>query len=384
MKRNATINHDRNAHRSMALGLFRIRLAVMGDVLLCQRISRQFRSELPFVSLPQLQGALELKALHVAELDEQVVGFVRFRRRRDGVSVIYDLAVDSSVQGMGIGRALLYSVPCPLFLKCKADNERGNHFYERAGMYRVGNEVTPRDTELIHWKRDILHIVVQGGNDSIPDLAHQAGAAYGTRHTDKPADWPFALDILWENYDWKDYMHKVCTWRPVQALAADYEHPSQRRLLYRQIRDLKAAGVLRIAVCPKFAGAVAHIPSWCIVAVSIESDYSGFEPAIDELAGRRVHLLGGAPTRWFGQRGRPGLIKVYKDNGVKVISLDGNSASRAAGKGSTWSQGRWFRDSNPVAGRYDLFAGMTWKAITQQLNTLSAVEMQPMALEYAT
>lgn len=357
------------------LGRFGIRLGTDADAEACQRIARQWRDELPFVMLPTLREAARRKQLYVAEVDGRAVGFVHWYARRDGTNTIHELAVDRNYTRFGVGRALLYSVPCPIRLKCKADNDRANRFYTNAGMTPDGTETTRGGTPLVRWRLNILAQLVQGNNARMPEVARRSGMAYGTRHIEKAQDWPYALDIHWRDYDWADYMHKVATWRPVQALAPDYEHPSQRRTLYAQIRDLKVAGVLRVMACPKFPGAVAHLPSWCVVAVSVPSTYAGFVPDFAELRGRRVHLLGGSPVKWFGQTSKgkqanpTGYIAAITGAGGRVISVDGNAHTATAAQGGYWRDGRWQFDREAFD-LYDL-AALSGRNIVAQLNAVS-------------
>lgn len=333
----------------MLLGRFFIRIGTEADAEACQRLTRLpgVREHLPFVMLPTLREAAQRKQLFIAYLDGEIVGFVRWHARRDGINTIHEIAVDPKAHGLGVGRALLYSVPCPIRLKCKADNAQGNAFYAGAGMVQEGAEVTKGGTALIVWRLNILMILCRGGNKDVPMMARDSSMGYGIRHDVRAFDWPYMLDIHWQKYDWQDYMHKVCTYRPIQAMCADYEHSSQRRALYQQIRDLKAAGVLRVKVCPKFNGAVAHIPRWCTVALSVPSSYAGFMPDYRELVGRNIHLLGGTPLAWFGQTGRlntksaTGVIAALEGAGAKVRSVDGNSHVGAAAKGTYWQGGAW-------------------------------------------
>lgn len=368
------------------LGRLRIRIGTPDDAERCQQIARQWRDELPFVMLPALREAAARKQLFIADVDGQIAGFVHWYARKDGINTIHEITVDRDHLQGGIGRALLYSVPCPIRLKCKADNDRANRFYANAGMQQEGTETTRKGTPLIIWRLNILAELVRGKDRMAPAVSRRSGMAYGVRHTDAPHDWPFAVDIHWRDYDWTDYMAKIRAWKPVQALVADYEHPSQRRQMYRQIRDLRAAGVLRVLVCPKFDGAVAHIPSWCVVAVSVPSTYAGFMPALSELRGRRVHLLGGTPVKWFGQGGRKrdmsstGYIAAITGAGGKVISADGNGHVKVAQKGTYWLDGRWIaaRDNTPPM-ELAIFSG---RNIVKQLNEFAAYQQPKLALEW--
>jgi GNAT superfamily N-acetyltransferase len=363
------------------LGHFGIRYATEADVTACQALTRLkgVREQLPFVMLPSLREAVVRKQLFIAEYDGATVGFVHWYARRDGVNTVHEIAVNPDYQGMGIGRALLYSVPCPIRLKCKQDNTQGNTFYQGAGMVLDGTETTKGSTALNIWRLNILAILCRGGNKDIPQVARESRMAYGTRHDMKPHDWPYMLDIHWQDYDWQDYMHKVCTYRPVQAMCADYEHPHQRSTLYRQIRDLKAAGVLRVKICPKFTGAVAHIPCWCTVAISVPSSYAGFMPDFSELHGRRVHLLGGSPTIWFGKSSKgaskyqTGLIVGLRGANVSVVSADGNAHARAARQGVYWQDGKW--NSDESAFTYHELCVLSGRNIVKQLNQPEASQL---------
>jgi GNAT superfamily N-acetyltransferase len=314
-----------------------IRHASLEDIPAIKRIAYQYRQELGFVNRAALGEAVTRRELYVCELpDGAIAGFVRWHARRDGWHTIYEIAVDKDHAGRGIGRALLYAVPTPIRLKCTVDNEAGNRFYAGAGLVLAATE-PGRKRALNVWELPILSILVKGNNRQMPEVSRASGMAYGTRHIETPRDWPLMVDIHWRDYDWQDYMDKIAEWRPVMAMVPDYEYPSQRRQLYQHIRDLKAAGVLRIMVCPKFAGAVAHIPSWCLVAVSIPSSYAGFIPEFQELVGRRVHLLGGSPKKQIE------MIIRLRGVGIDVTSTDGNSHIKTSQWGHVFDGRVWKR-----------------------------------------
>lgn len=109
-----------------------IRYASERDFEAVNRIARQWNTELGFVSRSAMAQSAEQFELYVAERDSQVLGFVRWHRRRDGWSTIYEIAVDRTHIGHGIGRALLEAVPLPRRLKCTVDNA-ANEFYAHAG-----------------------------------------------------------------------------------------------------------------------------------------------------------------------------------------------------------------------------------------------------------
>lgn len=317
---------------------FRIRLGTDADAVTCQQIARQYRQELPFVSLPQLKQSASKGGLFVAECHGQVVGFVRWnattRGANKGYSAVYDLAVDTRYQRHGIGRALLYAVPAPIRLLCKADNANANAFYARMGMLDKGQ--IQLKALMQRWQLNILTLFVMGGNRIIPSVAYASGMGYGVRNDYAPADWSFMIDIKWKNYNWQDYLALVGKHMPVQAMVADYEHPDQRELMLQQVADLKALGLLRIMVCPKFDGAVSHIPQACVIAISVPSRYAGFIASdLSEYAGRNIHLLGGKPHQWLD------LIPKLNGVGAKVLSVDGSSHEVAAKTGTHFESGKW-------------------------------------------
>jgi len=353
---------------------WRIRRAASADIPALKYIADKYRNELGFINRAALLEAAKRRELYAAELsDGTLAGFVNWHARRDGWHTIYELAVAPEYTGRGIGRALLYAVPTPVRLKCPIDNETANRFYAGTGMTLQGT-ISGRRRALNIWERRILYIQVHGNNTRMPQIAWAAGMAYGTRHIETPREWPFMVDIHWRDYDWQDYLRKIEEWRPVAAMCADYEHPDQRREVYRQIRDLRAAGVLRIMICPKFIGAIAHIPSWCVVAISVPSRYAGFIPPIDELRGRHVHLLGGSPAR---QRN---YLRDLRAAGVHVLSMDGNAHTRNAQKGVVWlteNGGYWRRARTVAVDYYDTIQASAYNIVA----TMEQVASGPVQLE---
>lgn len=313
-----------------------VRHATAYDVERILEIARQYRDELGYVHPVALRRHITVKTVLVVEWFGNVWGFVDYHARRDSWHTIHHIAVDKHMTGQGLGRNLLYAVPTPIRLKVTQDNDRANAFYVGAGMQLVKME-TGKKRSLNVYELRVLGVLVMGNGkaDTFPRIARASGMAYGTRHCEQPRDWPFMVDIHWRDYDWQDYLHKLALWRPVQAMVADYESPSQRRQLYQQIRDVRAAGVLRVMVCPKFAGAVAHIPLWCVIAVSVPSKYAGYVPPLYELRGRRVHLLGGGPV----QQRKWQLV--LQGAGVTIVSADSNSHTAIAANAKYFDGTQW-------------------------------------------
>lgn len=180
-------------------------------------------------------------------------------------------------------------------------------------------------------------VYIRGGDKHAPEVAKAAGMHYGTRHDYKPYGNVWMLDIKWTKYDWRQYLDIVRQHSPMLALAPDYEWSWQWTALRRQIDDLRVL-VRHVLVCPKFAGAVSHIPLDCIVAVSVPApSYAGFLPDIRELVGRKIHLLGGRPET------QALLIQRLHGVGAEVFSVDGSYLSMKAGHGQVFSDGKWIQ-----------------------------------------
>jgi GNAT superfamily N-acetyltransferase len=119
-----------------------IRWALEKDLPAIKKIAGHYRAELGFVMLPALREAIARRSLYVAtDSAGNVQGFVNSRTRKDGVTVIYEIAVAPEWRGKRIGAALLAAVPNPKRLKCTTDNDRAIQFYDRAGMRQIAQEL---------------------------------------------------------------------------------------------------------------------------------------------------------------------------------------------------------------------------------------------------
>jgi len=317
-----------------------ISLAQSKDIDAIKYIADRNKAALGFVMRPALIEAQQRSELLVATQDGVVVGFVNYRtlsRIRVGWHTIYEICVDESARGQGMGRALLDAVPRPVRLKCPVDLT-ANEFYKRYGLLNVWTEQPDNKRTLNIWQTqpDIIYCADGGGNRRIAEIARAAGMLYGTRHDDTPAFKPYMVDINWKRYDWNDYLSKIEAWKPVMAMVPDYETPEHRGRMVRMACQLVERGVERVMVCPKFHGAVEHIPDWCVVAVSVPSKYAGFIPDLRTLAGRRVHLLGSSPQAQMK------LAREIAGHGGWVISVDGNNWTAAARWNRVYGHGIWW------------------------------------------
>lgn len=80
--------------------------------------------------------------LHVARLNGEIVGFIRWHRRMDGWTTVYELCVDEPYRKQGVGQQLMSVVGNgPVKLKCHSSNP-AIQFYQRLGFKVISTEVT--------------------------------------------------------------------------------------------------------------------------------------------------------------------------------------------------------------------------------------------------
>jgi hypothetical protein len=180
-------------------------------------------------------------------------------------------------------------------------------------------------------------------------VTQRSGMAYGIRHDYTPYAPVHMLDFNFKRYErlgpdqktayFAEYLSKVEAYKPALAMVPDYFATTPKTVMLAQADAVKAAGARDVMVCPKWHGAVADIPAWCIVAISVPAEsYAGFLPQSHEVIGRRLHLLGGQPDQQLY------LTRVrYKQ--AHVISADGNKLALKAAKGQWWSarQADWIQ-----------------------------------------
>lgn len=120
-----------------------IRYATQDDIPAIKAIADQYKHgdnpDLPFLNRGTLMQSQQQLELHVATIDDQIVGFVRWHKRKDGLSKIYDVAVDKDHVGQHIGLALVGAVPYPVQLCCPVTN-KANGFYEHVGFRLIATE----------------------------------------------------------------------------------------------------------------------------------------------------------------------------------------------------------------------------------------------------
>lgn len=179
------------------------------------------------------------------------------------------------------------------------------------------------------------YVLVRGGTKAAPIISSETNWLYGIRHDKKAYASVHMLDVNWEAYNWGDVCEKITRYQPVMALVPDFEDISQLGQVLTRIAQLQDLGVSEILVCPKFAEAVPLLPLSVVIAVSVPSIYAGYIPPLEQLRGRRVHLLGGNPFK------QADLIRKINGVGGCVQSLDANGFVQKAGLGQFWQHGNW-------------------------------------------
>jgi GNAT superfamily N-acetyltransferase len=122
------------------------------------------RDELGFHTRQAFADALHRGELIVAQDGGNVLGFVRFHRRRDGVATIYEIVTEPGRRRRGVARRLVSAVveDCRrhgirmLRLSCPADLE-ANDFYPHVGFERASPRTAPGKVRpLVEWRLPIL------------------------------------------------------------------------------------------------------------------------------------------------------------------------------------------------------------------------------------
>lgn len=116
-----------------------ILLASSDDLDAVKKIADAHRKELGFVLRPALIDSIDKQELFVAKIDDEVVGFMHWHKRKDGWSTRYHLCVAKQARGQGIGKMLVDEVPKPNRGRCPIDNE-SNKFFKKIGAKFDGTE----------------------------------------------------------------------------------------------------------------------------------------------------------------------------------------------------------------------------------------------------
>ena len=127
-----------------------IELASENDIPGIKRIAdiRSNKRYLGWTNRAILGGSIGKSELHVARLDGNIVGFIRWHRRKDDWTTVYELCVDESYRKQGIGQQLMSVAGTgPIKLKCHSNN-LAIQFYQRLGFKIISTEITKGGKQL--------------------------------------------------------------------------------------------------------------------------------------------------------------------------------------------------------------------------------------------
>lgn len=111
----------------------KIRKANIDDYKEIKRISNQHREYLPFVMRVSIEESIKNNGVFVACLEESVVGFIHFHKRKDGITTLHEIGVERGFENKGIGKKLVSIINGPIRLKVTQDNP-ANEFYRKLGF----------------------------------------------------------------------------------------------------------------------------------------------------------------------------------------------------------------------------------------------------------
>lgn len=196
-------------------------------------------------------------------------------------------------------------------------------------------------------------IYCAGGNPRLSQIADEEGWFIGFRSDYAAPAHPISfIDINYKQPDFMAHLRVVARHRPKYAIVPDL---SDKVIDQQDInRAIKQAELLAEyceipLIVPKLSGQIDLIPEMWAIGYSIPTSYGGADYLLWELAGRRVHLLGGSPKKQF-------QVYLHLSPIAEVISADGNYAQRQAVKfGEYWTGKKWIEHPEVKTGAKDLY-----------------------------
>ena len=123
--------------------MYELRYATRFDIDRIKALLDSTKNVFGFIPRPAVWHSIAKGELIVATpyYDSQdVIGFCRFHRRRDGVSTIYEVYVEPEYRRKGTGKRMIGSLKGVIQAKCPVEYE-SNGFYKELGFAIVGIEV---------------------------------------------------------------------------------------------------------------------------------------------------------------------------------------------------------------------------------------------------
>lgn len=172
------------------------------------------------------------------------------------------------------------------------------------------------------------------GNSKFAQVAVDEGWLYGARLPATTYQSVYFADQNWKDPNRKTYMRALRIYKPKMATVLDWERESQLPEVLSWAEEASQY-VEKVVIIPKVPGQVYKLPKIIngkeiIIGYSVPTSYGKTEVKLEELEGRRVHLLGGSPQKQLE-------IWCYLLHRAKVISIDGNMAHKQAHRCRWWS-----------------------------------------------
>lgn len=176
-------------------------------------------------------------------------------------------------------------------------------------------------------------------------MAVKAGWRYGMmssyRACRNAADWPphkvDFVDNEFKNYDHARHLEVVEHFKPKYATIRDVMTQEQCNEVGAEFMELghildlatelEEAGAENVIVIPKY-DCLDDIPERFVAGYSVPTSYGGTPLPTEAFKGRRVHLLGGSPSR---------QIAYFDQLPDEVVSLDNNYILKVAKFGTYWT-----------------------------------------------
>jgi hypothetical protein len=170
-------------------------------------------------------------------------------------------------------------------------------------------------------------------------IAYEAGWLLGMRSDSSATTLPQTfIDIDYKRPNFEKHLEVVAKYNPKYATVPDLSDTETSNADVD--RALKQAERLQqhceiVLIVPKLSEQLTLIPPEYAIGYSIPTSYGGAKYLPWELAGRRIHILGGSPRKQME-------TYLHLSPVAEVMSADGNYAQLMATRyGEYWKRDRW-------------------------------------------
>lgn len=133
-----------------------VRKPTLNDIDQIKSIADSNRDSLGFVIIGELLFSIERKWMFVIDIDSRIRGFINYRHRKDNVTTVYRICVESQNRRKGYGSLLMDAVveeaknyrKKEIRLKSLIKNE-SNGFYKNYGFEIISKEKNKQNIILI-------------------------------------------------------------------------------------------------------------------------------------------------------------------------------------------------------------------------------------------